>query len=197
MTAVHGSLAAFDSTSEDWTEHLQFYFDTNGISDTAKQQAVLLSCCGLSTFQLLRSLVLPTPLTELSFKDLVAKMKAHCEPKPLVIVQCYQFNSRQRATSETVAEYVAALRKLAEHCNFGDTLDKMLRDRLVCGIANAAVQKCLLTEPELTFTKAVTIAQAVELAEKGTRELQSVRDPLKTFTSFTPNKFQEVFTQTG
>ena len=27
------------------------------------------------------------------------------------------------------------------------------------------------TEPELTFTKAVTIAQAVELAEKGSREL--------------------------
>ena len=63
--------------------------------------------------------------------------------------------------SETVAEYVAALRKLFKHCNFGDTLDEMLHDRLVCGIANATVQKCLLTEPELTFTKAVTIAQAV------------------------------------
>ena len=111
-------------------------------------------------------------------------MKAHREPKPSVIVQRYQFNSRQRATSETVAEYVAALRKLAEHCNFGDTLDEMLRDRLVCGIANAAVQKRLLTEPELTFTKAVTIAQAVELAEKGSRELQSVRDPPKDIHKF-------------
>ena len=67
-----------------------------------------------------------------------------------------------------MAEYVVALRKLAEHCNFGDIL---LCDRLVCGIANATVQKCLLTEPELIFTKAVTIAQAVELAEKGSREL--------------------------
>ena len=91
-----------------------------------------------------------------------------------MIVQC---NSQQCATSETVAEYVAALLKLTKHCNFGNTLDKMLRDRLVCGIAKAAVEKCLFTEPELTFTKAVTIAQAmtiaqaVELAEKGSREL--------------------------
>ena len=98
-------------------------------------------------------------------------MKAHHEPKPSVIVQLYQFNSCQHSTSEAVAEYVAALRKLAEHCNFGDILDEMLRDRLVCGIANAAVQKRLLTEPELIFTKAVTIAQAVKLAEKGSREL--------------------------
>ena len=40
MTAVHGSLAAFDSALEDWTEYierLQFYFDANGISDVVKQ----------------------------------------------------------------------------------------------------------------------------------------------------------------
>ena len=92
--------------------------------------------------------------------------------------------------------YVVVLLKLAEHCNFGDTLDEMLHDRLVCGIVNTTVQKCLCTEPKVTFIEAVTIAQAVELAQKDSRELQSVRDLLKTFTSFTPKKFQEVLTQT-
>ena len=83
-----------------------------------------------------------------------------------MIVQHYHFNSHQCGTSETVAEYVAALLKLAKYCNFGNTLDEMLRDRLVCGIAKAAIEKCLFTEPELIFTKSVTIAQAVKLAEK-------------------------------
>ena len=75
-----------------------------------------------------------------------------------------------------LAEYVAALHKLAKNCTF----------RAIGGIVNAAVQNHLLTEPKLTFTKAVTIAQVVELAEKGSRELQPtpVRNPLKTFTSF-------------
>ena len=71
------------------------------------------------------------------------KMKAHREPRPSVIVQCYQFNSCQCATSETVTEYVAALLKLAEHCNFGETLDEMLQDRLVlvsCGQTTISVQ---------------------------------------------------------
>ena len=78
-----------------------------------------------------------------------------------------------------MAEYVVALCKLAEHCNFEDTLNEMLHDRLVCGIANATVQKHFLTESKLTFTKVVTIAQAVKLAEKGSRELQLSpgRDP--------------------
>ena len=61
-----------------------------------------------------------------------------------MIAQHYQFNSHQCATSETVAEYVAALLKLAEHCNFRNILDEMLGNRLVCGIAKVAVEKCFL-----------------------------------------------------
>lgn len=42
--------------------------------------------------------------------------------------------------------FVAALHKLAEHCEFGDVLNDSLRDRLVCGLRNEAIQKKLLTE---------------------------------------------------
>ena len=141
--------------------------------------------------------MLPVPLTELSFKDLVAKMKAHRAPKPLVIVPRYQFNSHQCATSETVTEYVAALHKLAEHCNLGDTLDKMLSNKLVCGITNAAVLKCLLTEPKLTFTKAVIMAQAVELTEKAQEKFNQSGPPkdIHEFSHLTNSK--KSFTQTG
>ena len=55
-------------------------------------------------------------------------------------------------------------------------LDEMLHDRFVCGIAHPAVQKRLLTESDLTFTKAVTVTQAVELAEKGAQQIQSSVD---------------------
>ena len=48
----------------------------------------------------------------------------------------------------------------------------MLRDQLMCDITNPAVQKRLLTKLKLTFTKAVTISQAVELAEQGSKEMQ-------------------------
>jgi len=67
---------------------------------------------------------------------------------------------------------VAILRKAAEHCNFGTSLNEMLWDRLVCGIANSTVQKRLLAEKELTLDKAVSLAQAVEIAEKGAKDLQ-------------------------
>ena len=41
--------------------------------------------------------------------------------------------------------YVAEVRSLAEFCNFGQTLlEAMLRDRIVCGINDDAIQRRLL-----------------------------------------------------
>ena len=43
---------------------------------------------------------------------------------------------------ESVADYVAELRRLSEHCAFSD-LNAMLRDQLVCGVHNSRTQKTL------------------------------------------------------
>ena len=48
----------------------------------------------------------------------------------------------------------------------------MLRDRLVCGIADSRLQCWLLAELDLTFKKALELAQAQETAEEGSKQMQ-------------------------
>ena len=48
-----------------------------------------------------------------------------------------------------MVEYVAELRRLATHCEFGAYLDEALRDRFVCGLKDEGTQKALLMETEL------------------------------------------------
>lgn len=43
------------------------------------------------------------------------------------------------------------------HCKFGDTLDDMLHDRLVCGCCDKRLQYKLLADLELTYEKAIAI----------------------------------------
>ena len=52
-------------------------------------------------------------------------------------------------------------------------MDEALRDRLVCGLSSEATQKRLLTEPDLTFARAVEIVTSMEEAAKNARTLQS------------------------
>ncbi|KAM3625186.1 uncharacterized protein V6R79_008261 [Siganus canaliculatus] len=46
--------------------------------------------------------------------------------------------SHFRKKGQSVANFVAELRQLSEHCDFGPVLDDLLRERLVCGINNDA-----------------------------------------------------------
>ena len=57
------------------------------------------------------------------------------------------------------------------YCNFGTTLEKMLRDRLVGGINDSRVRKRLLQEKDLNFKRALEVAQALEVAERDERKL--------------------------
>jgi len=145
----------------------------NEVEDVAKRRAILLSVCGSKTHALARDLLQAAKPAETTFKKIVATLEKHFSPKPSEIVERYKFHSRNRNEDEGVAAYVAELRKLTEHCNFGETLPEMLRDRLVCGINNKRIQRRLLAERELTLKKAEEIASGEELAAKYVVDIQS------------------------
>ncbi len=72
-----------------------------------------------------------------------------------------------------MASFVSEMRLLSEFCNFGVTLDSMLRNCLVCSIQDDQIQKRLLAELKLTFPRAMELAQGLEAAAKNVCELQS------------------------
>ncbi|GBO23474.1 Uncharacterized protein K02A2.6 [Araneus ventricosus] len=70
-------------------------------------------------------------------------------------------------------EAVTELRRLAEECNFVATLTERLRDQLVCGIKDEALQRRLLAESILTFNEAFSRAVAAESAAEQAKHIHS------------------------
>lgn len=176
MATVFGKVDEFDGSKEEWTQYVErvnHFFEANDIADAGKKRAILLSVIGSSTYALLRNLVSPAKPGEKSYDELVSVLKDHYNPTPSETVQRSRFNSRFRKPGESVATFVAELRALAEFCNYGSSLDKMIRDRVVCGIMNGKIQAKLLAEnPEtLSLKRAVEIAQSLETASKNAKEL--------------------------
>ena len=81
-----------------------------------------------------------------TFQELVRMMTNHKDPKPNSIAERSKFNNRDRKPGQSIAEYIAELRRLTAHCNFGTILQDMLRDRLFCGLKKWHKQQRLLTE---------------------------------------------------
>ena len=131
VLGLHGAFAVFDAAQDDWSEYierLKHYFTANGPS----------------TYRLIRSLVSPGKVTELSLGEIVGKARAHFNPKPSPIVKRYEFNTRRQAGGESINTYV---------------------DALCC------IQRRLLQQTDLTFDKALEVALAAEAAEKDSKRL--------------------------
>ena len=169
-----GRLKAFDSEKEKistYLEQVELYFEVNGVPE-AKRAAVLLTVIGTTTYAIIKSLVAPDLPRTKSLDELVTVLKSHFEPKPLVIAERFRFYKRNQNATETVLEYAAELRHLAISCEFEAFLDSALRDNFVCGLRSEHVQKGLLTEADLTMTRAVEIAQAKETASRDAKDLK-------------------------
>ena len=170
-TRTHGRLTEFDVENETVTaylERVELYFDANDVAH-AKKVPVLLSNIGAKTYGLLRTLVAPRAPKEKTLDEIRKLLKSHFEPTPSVIAERYRFHRRDQTPGETIAAYVAELRKLTTHCKFEDTtdfLEESLRDRFVCGLRGESIRKRLFQEEKLTFTKAMELAQTLETASK-------------------------------
>ena len=168
--AAHGKVGTFNESVESWPsyiERLGHYFVANDVKDAEKKVAILLSSCGVTTYTIIRNLLAPDLPSTKSFDQIVAAAGKHFNPKPSSIVQRFRFNSRSRKEGESVADFVAQLRQLSEHCQFGEALSDMLRDRIVCGINDQRIQRRLLSESDLT------LAKAMESADKDANTLKT------------------------
>ena len=121
----------------------------------------------VTTYELLRNLVSPSPPESLKLSELTDILKQHYEPKPLVIEERFHFHRRFQTADELIAEFMAQLRRLSKHCDFKEYLEQALRDRLVCGLRNEGIQRRLLA-------RALEIAQGMELeaAERNAKALK-------------------------
>ena len=159
------------SGASSYAERLVHYFVANDIEAEEKRRSILLTAVGPSTYRLLKTLASPKKLEEFTFKELVKLAASHFDPKPSPIVKHFEFNSRCQKKGETIAVFVAELRKIAEHCDFWPVLSDMLRDRLVCGTNVKTIQRRQLVEPGLTFEKALETALVAEAADKDSKHL--------------------------
>ncbi|GBO23854.1 Transposon Ty3-G Gag-Pol polyprotein [Araneus ventricosus] len=172
-----GSIGEFDVSNpiswDNYAEQLKFFLEANEITNAEKKRAVLLAVCGIKTLGVLRSLLAPESPSTKSYDDLIKVLKEHFAPTSSGIYRRFQFHKRLQHNNETVSSYVTELRRLAEECNFGATLTERLRDQLVCGIKDEALQRRLLAESTLTFNEAFLRAVAAESAAEQAKHIHS------------------------
>lgn len=168
-----GSVPKFEEgyNFDEWIELLEAWFDANSVKDEGKKRAIFLTNLGSKNYHTLRALMQPNKPTGQSYSECKDALKAHFAPKPTEIVQRYRFYTCIQGQDESIPQFVANLRQLSEGCNFHE-LDNMIRDRLVVGCRDVAIQRKLLSDPSLTLKHALHTATAMEVANRDVEKLK-------------------------
>ena len=98
----------------------------------------------------------------------------HYWPQTIEIAERFKFFKRVQLKDESIAKFMAELRRLAKTCNFGDYLDIAIRDQFVCGLKNTKCQTELLCVADLTAATALRKALAAEVV---THEAKAMQEP--------------------
>ena len=176
-----GRVEPFRIGADDWdqyTEKLEQYFIANEIPDERKV-SVLITVIGPETYRLLRNLIAPERPAGKTYDELVRAIRN----RPLVVAERYRFHQRNQRDSESVAQYMAELRRIADGCLFRGYLEEALMDQLVCGLRDEAIQRELLTTGGLTLAKAYETSLSMETARRQESELQASNYNNKCFIS--------------
>ena len=133
-TTKFGTLNELNSDMETIAKYLDLvllYFEANEVAND-KRVPILLSSIGPTTYSLICDLAAPANPKRLTLPAIPQLLKDNFEPKRLIIAERFTFHRRNQRPGETMAEYDAALRKLAVTCEFETYLEEALRDRFVC-----------------------------------------------------------------
>ena len=144
-----GEFIAESKTFNAYVERMEMFFTVNNIVKTTgegstqanrvvaeRKRAIFLTEVGSKVYSTLSNLPASTKPKDTPFVDIVRVVEKHYNPKPLEIAQSFHFGTRNQKSGESVGDYVLALKRLAFRCNYGEFLDRALRDRFVCGLSN-------------------------------------------------------------
>lgn len=145
-----------------YSERLEHFFALNKVDCDGEKVNILANFGGGDLYKIINKLVAPKKVKDFKYEELVKKLTDHFQPTRNVIAETFKFYKRNQQ-AESLSEYIIELKSIAENCDFGDFLDRALRDRFVCGISDEKIQQRLLNENKLgTFEKACDMALTME-----------------------------------
>ena len=91
-----------------------------------------------------------------------AKFESHFIKRQNTIFERAKFNRRVQHKGKSVDDFIIDLYSLAEHCQYRQLHDEMVRDRIVVGIKDSKLSEKLQMDNELTLEKAISLARNSE-----------------------------------
>ncbi|XP_072948719.1 uncharacterized protein [Epargyreus clarus] len=166
--SLEGGPTARSELWRQWRKLFEVFLKAAGVSKEPKevQASLLVNLIGPAEYEVYATFTFGENESEDDIKCILQKFDKYFGAKSNITVRRYKFFTRNQEDQENIDQYVTALRLLSQQCEFGDSHENLIRNKIVCGIVNNKVRDRLLRTDELTLSKAIQICQAAEITKE-------------------------------
>lgn len=156
-----------------WRQQFMLFVKASGVhtEPSSVQASLLVNLIGSDGFDIYQTFAFEKEDERDDVNVLLKKFDSYFGTKPNITLMRYKFFTRNQEDGESIQQYVTALRLLSKSCEFKSLEEDLIRDRIVCGVRQAAVRDRLLRSEELTLDKAIKICQAEEVSQESGRQI--------------------------
>lgn len=146
-----------ENNLEYYLERFESVFKVLKIADNLKVH-FLLSNLSCDVYEFLADKVKPVKPVNKSFDEICDILKSRYSVKPLEIAENYKFHQRKQRDGESFQDFLDALRSIAKNCEFGDYLEKAVRNQFTFGLKDEKIRAKLLEIRDLNLQTAFNTA---------------------------------------
>lgn len=157
-----------------WYKQFTVFLKASGVHKEGSdvQASLLVNLIGAEGYDIYSTFKFGADESSEKLETVVKKFDNHFGTKQNTTMSRFKFFTRNQEVSESIDDYVTALRILSQYCEFEHLEESLIRDRIVCGVTDARVRDRLLRSEDLTLDKAVKICQANEMSNEENRQIE-------------------------
>ena len=176
MLTAPSPLQMTGNVAENWKRFKQRYELYRVASGASKREAslqvpLLLHVMGEDALEVFNSFTWERETDSKDYEKVIKKFQDYFTPKKNVVLERFHFNNISQNDQEDFDRFLTQIKNQASLCEFGELKDQLIRDRIVVGIKNKAVQERMLREKDLSLDNAITIAKTAEVTKNHLQQL--------------------------
>ena len=120
----------------------------------------LLSNIGPEGYRLVKAYMAPDKPNTKSFAELKKCLLDNLAPKKSVISEAYKLSKLKQEANEKITIYMSRIKQLAAKCDYGNSYDRIVMDRFICGVKSEKLRAHLINDSSIT-TSALALTKAL------------------------------------
>ena len=144
-------------------QQFELYLIATGLSekDESIKYSTLLHVIGTESLEIYNTFTWTNAGDDKKVKEILAKFEQYTNPRKNVAYERHIFNKRVQGSTESIDVYLTDLKILSQSWEYGTLKDSLIRDRIICGVADDHVRCRLLRESDHELQKLLTYAELV------------------------------------